>query len=118
MARRRDGRTPSTNTGVVAGSSRVGWAAPSVGSTPTGTAGRGDQMTIVDHMSIVDQMTVVMERPARYTRVERGEMPPVRRFALMVDHAPDAAQLRELAPAPLVSWDQGFGGARLWLDWP
>jgi hypothetical protein len=65
-----------------------------------------------------DPMTVLMERPGKYVRIERGEMPPVRRFALMVDRMPDPAQLRDLEPAALVLWDPGSGSVRLWLDWP
>jgi hypothetical protein len=63
-------------------------------------------------------MTVLMERPGKYVRIERGEMPPVRRFALMVDRAPDPAQVRDLEPAAVVLWDSGGGTVRLGLAWP
>jgi hypothetical protein len=63
-------------------------------------------------------MTVLMERPGQYVHVERGEMPPARRFTLVVDRAPDPAQVRDLEPAAVVLWDPGSGTVRLWLDWP
>jgi hypothetical protein len=63
-------------------------------------------------------MTVLMERPGKYVRVERGEMPPVRRLALMVDRPPDPAQARDLEPAAVVLWDPGSGTVRLRVAWP
>jgi hypothetical protein len=65
-----------------------------------------------------DPMTVLMEPPGEYVRVERGEMPPVRRFALVVDRAPDPAQARDLEPAAVALWDPGSGTVRLGLAWP
>lgn len=63
-------------------------------------------------------MTVLMERPGEYVRIERGGLPPVRRFALVVDRVPDGAQARALEPAAVPLWDPGSGTVRLWLDWP
>jgi hypothetical protein len=63
-------------------------------------------------------MTVLMERPGDYVRIERGEMPPVRRFALVVDRLPTAAERRALEPAALALWDPASGAVRVWLDWP
>ena len=85
-------------------SSQAGRRIPSA--TPGGGEAKGDPMT------------VLMERPGEYVRIERGETPPVRRFALMVDRAPDAAQARDLEPAAVVLWDPGSGTVRLGLHWP
>jgi len=63
-------------------------------------------------------MTSLMERPGDYQRIERGELPPVRRFAVVVDRVPDAAQVRELGPTAIVLWDPGVAWVRVWFDWP
>jgi hypothetical protein len=63
-------------------------------------------------------MTIVMERPADYARIPRGELPPVRRFGLVVDRMPDERQLEELGPLATVLWDPGTTTVRLRFDWP
>jgi len=63
-------------------------------------------------------MTVLMERPGDYARVGGGELPPVRRFALVVDRMPGAAALRSLGPAAMVLWDPGTATVRVRFDWP
>ena len=63
-------------------------------------------------------MTVLMQPPARYVQVDRGEMPPPRGFVLVVDRVPTAEELRELGSGAIVLWDPKVGAVRLWLEWP
>lgn len=63
-------------------------------------------------------MTVVMERPGRYVRTGGGDLPPLRRFAVVVDRVPDAAQARVIGQVATVLWDPGLASVRLWFEWP
>jgi hypothetical protein len=63
-------------------------------------------------------MTVVMERPPRYVREPRGELPPVRRFGLVLDRLPDDRQLTELDPLGTLLWDPASAAVRIRFDWP
>ncbi len=63
-------------------------------------------------------MTILMERPGEYVRIDNGDMPPVRRFSVVVDRVPEAAQLGAVGSAATVLWDPGAAMVRVRFDWP
>lgn len=63
-------------------------------------------------------MTVLMERPGRYVHIGGGELPPLRRFVLLVDRPPDDAQVRALGPAAVHLPEPGGRPVRIRFDWP
>lgn len=63
-------------------------------------------------------MTVLMERPGSYLRIGGGELPPLRRFVLLVDRVPDEGQLYVLGPAAVVLPEPGAPVVRVRFDWP